>query len=111
MRGIILLMIALGGAGICQTQHFFVKIYTDQQGITAVRGDDLSAAGVIISSIDPTKLQLFSDGQNVLPEALDEPTPSLREIAIFVDDGNDGQFDASDSIRFLCRGIKPAWVG
>ena len=99
MRSIYLFGFTLLATAFLFGQNSYLKIYTAEQGVTAVSGADLTAAGIDISGIDPNTLQLFSDGQRVLPEATDMPPPSLAEIAIFVHDGDDGSFD-SDSIPF-----------
>lgn len=80
-------------------QEYF-KIYFSEEGIYRLSGQELVDWGISISQIQPEKIQMFSDGQNILPYATTEPQPQLQEIAILVADGGDGQFDLQDYILF-----------
>jgi hypothetical protein len=51
-------------------------------------------------------MQLFSDGQNILPYSTADPEPQLQEVAIIVEDGGDGQLDAQDYILFYGLPLK-----
>jgi hypothetical protein len=78
----------------------YYKIYFPEEGIYRLTGQELANAGIPISQIQPEMIQLFSDGQNILPYSTAEPEPQLQEIAIWVEDGGDGQLHAQDYVLF-----------
>jgi len=70
-------------------QQDFFKIYVHEEGIYKISGQEFSDAGISIGQIDPAKIQLFTDGNEILPYSTTESTPQLNEIGITVIDGND----------------------
>ncbi len=77
------------------------RISTNSEGITEITGAELQRAGINLSQIDPLSIRLLSNSAKPLDEAL---TAALKEpwneIAILVEDGNDGRFDPTDRILF-----------
>lgn len=73
-----------GNEWINYSQKYF-KISTAEDGIYRITYNELVAAGVPISSIDPKKIQIYHRGQ---------------EHAIYVKDQNFGTFDSNDYIEF-----------
>ncbi|MGH1363166.1 MAG: type IX secretion system sortase PorU [Calditrichia bacterium] len=76
------------------------KLYLEKDGLYQVTGEELANAGVDIGQINPATLQLFSDGQRILPYSTLDAVPELQEMAIRVVDGGDGQFNSDDYILF-----------
>ncbi|MCK6623020.1 MAG: C25 family cysteine peptidase [Calditrichia bacterium] len=83
----------------------YYKLYFAAEGIYKVTGQELADAGIPISQIQPQTIQLFSDGQNILPYSTAEPEPQLQEVAILVEDGGDGQFDPQDYLQFYGQSL------
>ena len=77
-------------------QQEFFKIYLSEEGVYKISGQDLLDAGITIGQIDPDKIQIFSDGNEILPYSTTEATPQLDEISIAVIDGNDSIFDLDE---------------
>ncbi len=63
----------------------WLKIFVQQPGIYRIGREDLLAAGLNVDGIDPRKLRLFQNGE---------------EVAIRVIGEQDGQFDDEDAIEF-----------
>ena len=77
------------------------KVAVQQPGIHKISYEDLVAAGMDPSGIDPANLRIYGNGGGMLPESNSEPRiDDLREISIFVHDGGDGSFDPGDYILF-----------
>jgi|GEM_PF-5012154 len=103
-----LMTILLGvwaAGGMAFSQEFYLKLYLSEEGIYKVSGEELADAGIILSTIQPQTLQLFSDGQRILPYEITAPEPQLQEVAIEVNDGGDGQFDPQDYILFYGQAV------
>jgi len=81
-------------------QQDFFKIYVHEEGIYKISGQEFSDAGISIGQIDQAKIQLFTDGNEILPYSTTESTPQLNEIGITVIDGNDSVFNLEDYIMF-----------
>lgn len=65
-----------------------VKLFVQEEGWYSVTQPELTAYG--LEKVDPRKLQLFVDGQ---------------EVAILVTGQNDGHFDSGDAIEFYGTGL------
>lgn len=81
----------------------WVKISTTGQGVFKVSATDLRSAGV--GTIASAQLALFGSGGAVLPEsnAL-ESIDDLPELAIWIEDGGDGEFSGNDYFLFYAPG-------
>lgn len=83
----------------------YYKLYFSPEGMYRVTGQELANAGIPISQIQPQTIQIFSDGQNILPYSTAEPAPQLQEVAIIVEDGGDGQLDPQDYLQFYGQSL------
>ncbi len=81
------------------------KLAVTETGIHQITYDNLKAMGIDMAAIDPAKFRVYGNGSGMLPEVNISPRiDDLREIAIQVEDGGDGHFDASDYILFYGEG-------
>ncbi|MEN9950019.1 MAG: type secretion system sortase PorU [Bacteroidota bacterium] len=82
----------------------WVKISTTGQGVFKVSAADLRSAGV--GTVASAQLALFGSGGAVLPEsnAL-ESIDDLPELAIWMEDGGDGEFSGNDYFLFYAPGL------
>lgn len=79
----------------------FVKIRVANTGIHRITFEDLVAMGV-----NPQNVRVFGYGGNVLDQYFANPRlDDLPEVAIHVEKGNDGVFNAGDYILFYAQGI------
>jgi hypothetical protein len=82
----------------------WLKISIDSPGIYKVSGAMLKNAG-FSGQISSSSIRLFGNGGSVLPASNKSVViDDLRENAIFVNDGEDGIFDASDYFLFYAPG-------
>ncbi len=96
------------------TSHW-VKLNLTETGLYELTGQELSNYGVSTTAVDPTKLRLYRGGG--LPLAADPETPDvdqddrigLNELAIEVVDGNDGEWNLDDVVRFYGVGTS-TWL-
>ncbi|MFT5234540.1 MAG: hypothetical protein ACI9UQ_002586, partial [Candidatus Krumholzibacteriia bacterium] len=87
------------------TSHW-VKLNLNETGLYHLTGQQLSGYGVSTSSVDPAKIRLYRGGG--LPLAADPEVAEadqlervgLNELAIELVDGNDGEWNLDDEIRF-----------
>jgi len=81
------------------------KLSVDQPGIYKIDGNFInSSLAFDINSIDPSKIQVFTDNGGALTERFGEYFSDPAEIPIYVQDGGDGRFDPSDAIYFYSFG-------
>src|SRR5690606_41870614 len=67
--------------------------------------DWLRKAGIDLNGIDPQKISIYGYGGGMLPQANSAERPiDLPELAIYVNGGDDGRFDAGDFIVFYAEG-------
>ncbi|MDY0110511.1 MAG: C25 family cysteine peptidase [Candidatus Krumholzibacteria bacterium] len=84
----------------------WVRLEVAATGIYALGGQELALLGLNLTQIDPAKLRLFKGGGLELaenPEIADDVHPErvgLTEVAIRVEDGGDGEFNADDRLLF-----------
>lgn len=75
----------------------WVKLKVSKTGIQRLTGSELLAAGVPLAGVDPRTIALFSSGEH-------EPNvgypDSLTPLPLFVLGGEDGRFDADDTLLF-----------
>ncbi|MDP1621560.1 MAG: type IX secretion system sortase PorU [Bacteroidales bacterium] len=81
------------------------RLVITKSGLHQITWQNLKSMGIDPSEIDITKIRLFGNGSGMLPEVNMAPRiDDLREIAIQVNDGGDGHFDATDYILFYGEG-------
>lgn len=79
------------------------KIAVDQSGFCRVTGAQLRAAGLNLSSVDPSQIRLFNGGGLELAMRNEQPRPTFREVTIQVIGGGDGSFDDADALLFYAE--------
>ncbi|MCB2219394.1 MAG: type IX secretion system sortase PorU [Bacteroidetes bacterium] len=85
--------------------HWY-KYKIEESGIYQLTYSDLEQAGIAVNTIDPQKIQVYSNAGYMLPEANDIPRlDDLNEIPIQVVGEQDGSFDPEDYILFY--GLSP----
>ncbi len=98
-----------------QFNHFdvtgnWVKLSIDENGLFRLTGQELSAMGVGTDDVDPEKIRLYRgggihlDSNPEIPEADQAERVGLQEVAIQVLDGQDGEWNLDDEIRFYAFG-------
>lgn len=91
-------------AGPYDEQSQWVKVSIADEGVTRITGAMLAQAGISLTDLRSDSLRMFYAGGR--PPA-DSPTvadPSFNQVAIKVEDGGDGRFDAADAIFFFAEG-------
>ncbi len=82
------------------------KVGVQQSGVYKLSYTDLQQMGINPTSIDPHKIQLYGNGNGVLPEANSQPRiDDLYENAIYVHGAENGQFNETDYLLFY--GLSP----
>jgi hypothetical protein len=87
----------------------FVKIIVRQTGVYRVTGAMLAASGVSLANLTSDSIRVFNGGGLQNEFFNNRPRPDFTEIAIIVNDGGDGRFDAGDEILFFGEGLN-RWV-
>lgn len=82
----------------------WVKLDFSQTGLQMITAQDLTDAGIQLSSVDPRNFRIFWAGGRPLPEDADAAIPELHEIAIYVNGELDGSFDQNDYILLYLPG-------
>ncbi|MCD4696169.1 MAG: type IX secretion system sortase PorU, partial [Bacteroidales bacterium] len=78
------------------------KFRVAESGLYEITYNDLLAAGLDPSTINPQNLSIFGNGGNMLPEANSTyRKDDLQEIPIIVEGEENGLFDATDRIIFF----------
>lgn len=86
----------------------WIKLSTTAKGVYSISGDDLRKTG--FDNIASARIRLFGNGGRVLPESNAVAAPDdLTELAIWVEDGGDGQFSGNDYLLFYSPGSSQ-WV-
>lgn len=81
------------------------KLSVTQPGVYKIDGSFInSTLNFDIATIEPNKIQVFSDNGGALNEGFGEYFDAPGEIPLFVQDGGDGRFDPSDAIYFYSYG-------
>ncbi len=84
----------------------WVRLSIDKIGLFQLTGQELSAMGVGTEGVDPAKIRLYRGGSFHLDpnpeisEATQADRVGLKEVAIQVLDGHDGEWNLDDEIRF-----------
>ena len=82
-------------------QGKFVKIRIKDSGVYKLTYEDLSSMGV-----DPANVRIFGYGGGVLPQSFLLPKiDDLPEVAVYMNKGSDGVFNAGDYILFYAQGV------
>lgn len=77
------------------------KIAVNETGVYKLTYTDLQAMGIDVATINPQNIQIFGNGNGMLPEANSAfRYDDLKENAIQVIGEEDGSFDASDYVLF-----------
>lgn len=98
-----------------QFNHFdltgnWVRLSIDENGLHSLTGQELSAMGVSAAGVDPEKIRLYRggsiglDSDPEIAEADQAQRVGLHEVAIQVLDGQDGEWNLDDEIRFYAYG-------
>lgn len=81
------------------------KIGVTQDGIYKISKQFLAQLGVDVNTINPQHINIYGNGDGVLPESHSKPkTDDLALNAIFVAGESDGSFDDNDYILFYAKG-------
>lgn len=79
--------------------------YISESGMYQITGTELEALGIDLTGLNPENIAVFGNGGAMLPETNEEERPSdIQEVAIEVQDGGDGSFDANDKLVFYAEG-------
>ncbi|MEW6754250.1 MAG: C25 family cysteine peptidase, partial [Candidatus Latescibacterota bacterium] len=85
-----------------------VRIAVRDEGLYRISGADLEEAGVALRTLVPARLRLLYGGGRPLPAEPQGPL-ALEEVALRVEDGSDGRFDAADYVLFYGEPVS-RWV-
>ncbi|MDF1544241.1 MAG: C25 family cysteine peptidase, partial [bacterium] len=85
------------------------RIAVPRTSIYKISGSALSAAGLNSGNVSSSSIRVFNGGGLPLPLDNSVARPEFQEIAIIVNDGGDGIFDASDYILFFGEGVD-RWI-
>lgn len=81
------------------------RFYVEKTGIHVLTYSDLVKLGMDMKNVNSDFLAVFGNGGSMLPELnQDARYDDLQELAVFMDDGNDGSFDETDRIIFYAQG-------
>jgi hypothetical protein len=87
------------------SQGRFVKIRITESGVYKLRYEDLTSMG-----IDPVNVRIFGYGGGQLEQDFLLPKiDDLPELAIYMDKGSDGVFNAGDYVLFYAQGVN-RWI-
>lgn len=82
----------------------WLKVSVERESIYKITGEMLEKAGFPASS-NSNNIHVYGNGGSVLPEGNDKIVlDDLAENAIYMNDGGDGKFDASDWLLFYAEG-------
>lgn len=91
----------------------WVRLEVDELGVYRLTGAEMSGMGVNLDQIDPATIRVFRGGGLHLdedPEVEDDGSRAgLTEIAVLVRDGDDGEWNADDSLVFYGHGTS-VWL-
>lgn len=82
------------------------KIQVTEDGLYRLDRTLLQDAGINTDSLDPRTMRLFYGGGRTLPQDVDSPPPTLREVAVRVDGEADGRFDENDHMLFYGTAVR-----
>ena len=85
-----------------------LKVGVRESGMYQITATDLVQAGVELEQLNPANLAMFYSGGQPLPDTV-AAAAELVEIAILVEGGEDGRFDAADALVFYGEALS-RWV-
>ncbi|MFM1962041.1 MAG: type secretion system sortase PorU [Bacteroidota bacterium] len=86
----------------------WLKVSASSKGVYSVYAADLKSLG--LDNVPSGRIKLYGNGGGVLPESNSGVTPDdLSELAIWMEDGGDGQFSGSDYFLFYAPGTDQ-WI-
>ncbi|MEN9884900.1 MAG: type secretion system sortase PorU, partial [Bacteroidota bacterium] len=86
----------------------WLKVSASSKGVYSVYAADLKSFG--IDNVPSGRIKLYGNGGGVLPESNASVAPDdLSELAIWMEDGGDGQFSGSDYFLFYAPGTDQ-WI-
>ena len=83
----------------------WIKVYVNQTGLHALTGAQLEQAGLSLTGLSSDQVRIFNGGGLRVPMPNEQARPEFTEIATYVQDGNDGQFNANDKIYFYGEAV------
>jgi len=96
---------ALSTASVFDSALTWIRIELVSDGIYAFGWAHFNLAGVNPADIDPSRIRMFYGGGKEIPTDNNLARPTLREIPIKVNGGDDGSFDGSDQVVFYADGV------
>ena len=85
-------------------QGDWYKFKVDKSGVYKISGTDLQNAGISLANLDPEKIGVYGFGGMLNEKNADFRYADIPELAIQVELGNDGNFDANDYLLFYAQG-------
>lgn len=85
-------------------QGDWYKFKVDKSGIFKITGADLQNAGISLINLDPEKIGVYGFGGMLNEKNADFRYPDIPELAIKLEVGSDGKFDAADYLLFYAQG-------
>ncbi|MEW5874183.1 MAG: type IX secretion system sortase PorU [Candidatus Zixiibacteriota bacterium] len=83
----------------------WIAIHITAGGVTRVTAADLQSAGVNLATTDPQSFRLFAGPGRQVSTTMSQPSPVLSEVAIRINGGEDGRFDAGDYFDFYAQAL------
>ncbi len=81
------------------------KVGVTESGVHRLTYEQLETLGIALDSITTADINIFGNGQGLLPFKNDVPRPDdLRKNAIRIEGGRDGRFDPGDELIFYAKG-------
>ena len=83
-----------------------VRLTLREDGVYRVSGQDLIDAGIPFSPVPSAGVSVLYAGGRMLPNSdMEPPGGELEPVAVVVEDGGDGTFDADDYVLFYGEGL------
>lgn len=87
------------------SKYDWYQFYVEESGMYQLTGEDLQQMGVDITTVNPENIAVFGNGGAMLPELNEEERPAdIQQMAVMMEGGEDGTFDADDKIVFYAEG-------
>lgn len=84
----------------------WIKISVAEEGVTRITGAMLAQAGIALSDLRTDSLRIFYAGGRPPADDPREEEAAFDQVAVRVEDGGDGRFDAADALYFFAEGPK-----
>lgn len=99
-----ILLLSIHNHGYSQSvlsEGHWYKVAIEKKGVYQLTFQDFEAMGFDVTSIDPSKIQIFGNKEGVLPEPNEAIVPyGLVENAIHIHGSEDGSFNEGDYVLF-----------